>query len=129
MLVRFRELMLFVEDPVEAAGWYAELLGVPLELLDGNPEYRFLRVGDAQIWFHRADGKSPVSRGGTVGYWEVADLDRALARAEGLGGRPYRGPLDREDGTWMAQVADPFGLVIGLIGPRPGWSPPAVLPP
>ena len=34
-----------------------------------------------------------------------------------LGAVLYRGPRDREDGTYMCQVKDPYGNLIGFVGP------------
>ncbi|HET7090661.1 MAG TPA: VOC family protein [Anaerolineae bacterium] len=60
----------------------------------------------------------PAGAAGQVAYWHVEDFDAALERAENLGAVLYRGPLRRLDGQYMCQVKDPFGNLIGLIGPR-----------
>lgn len=52
----------------------------------------------------------------TVPYWEVDDLDRALARLEAAGAARHRGPLTIDPARRIAQVQDPFGAVIGLQG-------------
>jgi predicted enzyme related to lactoylglutathione lyase len=63
--------------------------------------------------------KSPQA--GQVAYWQVDAFDAALARVETLGTELCRGPLHRpEDGLFMGQVRDPFGNLIGLVGPRLG---------
>ena len=77
----------------------------------------FIRVGAQEIWFHLADAKGPSGAAGQVAYWEVDGVGAALARAERLGATRYRGPLQRVDGWVMCQVKDPFGNVIGLVGP------------
>jgi predicted enzyme related to lactoylglutathione lyase len=119
MLKRIVELMYFVPDREAAAGWYANLLDAPI-VRPGAPGAFFIRAGPHQIWFHAADDKTPAGTAGQVAYWEVDDFDAALARAGGLGATLHRGPLDRRDGTFMCQVKDPFGNVIGLVGPRIG---------
>ncbi|HEU4324108.1 MAG TPA: VOC family protein [Roseiflexaceae bacterium] len=112
------ELMYFVEDREAAARWYADLFGAPVATLDTAPGALFIRVGGQEVWFHQADRKVPAGAAGQVAYWRVDDFDAALARAENGGGALYRGPLDRLDGFWMCQVRDPFGNLIGLVGPR-----------
>jgi predicted enzyme related to lactoylglutathione lyase len=111
------ELMYFVEEPRRAVEWYAGFFEVPIGIAD-DPQWFFLPVGAVEIWFHRADSKVAAGTAGQVAYWEVADFDHMLGKATGLGAILYRGPLDRGDGKFMCQVQDPFGNLIGLVGPR-----------
>ena len=111
------EIMYFVPDRRAAAGWYARLFEAEIITLE-NPEHFFIRIGGQDVWFHIEDAKMPAGGAGQVAYWEVEDFDRALARAEDLGALLYRGPLDREDGTFMCQVKDPFGNLVGIFGPK-----------
>jgi predicted enzyme related to lactoylglutathione lyase len=111
------EIMYFVPDRTQAAHWYAQLFNTQLTYLS-DPDDFLLKVGAHEIWFHQADSKAPAGAAGQVAYWQVDDFDAALERAESLGAVLYRGPLRRPDGQHMCQVRDPFGNVIGLIGPR-----------
>jgi predicted enzyme related to lactoylglutathione lyase len=111
------EIMYFVEDRRAATAWYARLFELPITET-GDPEHYFIRVGAQDVWFHRADEKMAAGRAGQVAYWRVQDFDMAVARAGTLGATVYRGPLDREDGEWMCQMTDPFGNLLGLVGPR-----------
>ncbi len=118
MFKRVAEIMYFVPDRRAAAHWYAQLFSTAITVLD-NPEHFFLRVDDQDVWFHQADRKVPVGAAGQVAYWQVDNFGAAVERAISLGATLYRGLLDRLDGYYMCQVQDPFGNVIGLIGPQP----------
>ncbi|MBW4623657.1 MAG: VOC family protein [Cyanosarcina radialis HA8281-LM2] len=111
------EIVYFVKDRRAAAEWYSKLFGIEITWLD-DPEHFFIRVGKQEVWFHRADSKVPSGAAGQVAYWQVLDFDGAIERAVKLGAKLYRGPLDRQDGTYMCQVIDPDGNPIGFIGPK-----------
>jgi uncharacterized protein len=110
------EIMYFVADRHAAAAWYSELFGIEITRME-NPEHFFIRIGHQDLWFHQADAKVPSGAAGHVAYWQVEDFDAVLAQATKLGAILYRGPLDRQDGTYMCQVQDPDGNLIGFIGP------------
>lgn len=109
-----RSVFLFVTDIRQSAEWYGKLLGYPPRF----EEERFVLfdVGPTQLCFHLADTKSPVVTGGCVAYWWVDDFAGAVARAEALGGRLYRGPILAEPEVRICQILDPFGNVFGLEG-------------
>ena len=109
--------MYFVPSPREAAQWYSMLFSAAIAPA-GNPEHVFIRMGAHEVWFHRADSKVSAGAAGQVAYWQVDSFDAALVKAQELGAVLYRGPLDRGDGFFMCQVKDPFGNLIGLVGPR-----------
>lgn len=111
------EIMYFVSDRRAAAEWYSNLFGIEITYLE-NPDHYFIQVGKQEVWFHQADSKVPSGAAGHVAYWQVTDFDRVLERATQLGAKLYRGPLDRQDGTYMCQVKDLDGNLIGLIGSR-----------
>jgi uncharacterized protein len=111
------EVMYFVSDRRAAAEWYSNLFGIEITWLE-NPEHFFIQVGNQDVWFHQSDSKVPSGAAGHVAYWQVADFDTVLERATQLGAKLYRGPLDRQDGSYMCQVKDPDGNLIGIIGPR-----------
>lgn len=101
-----------------AAQWYAQFFDTEVIRSTQADDFFLLQVGSVEVVFHPADEKGPSGVAGQVVYWQVDNLDAALQRALRLGAQLYRGPLDRLDGTWMCQVKDPFGNVIGLVGPR-----------
>ena len=117
MFKRIAEVMYFVPNRYEAARWYSSLFENEIFFLE-NPDHFFIRVGNQEVWFHQADHKVPSGAAGCVAYWQVGDFDEAVERAVRLGAEMYRGPLDREDGTFMCQVKDPFGNLVGLVGPK-----------
>lgn len=62
-----------------------------------------------------ADAKSPLSPGGSVGYWLIDDLNGLLKRVEELGAKVYRGPLKvPEIQRTILQIQDPYGNVVGF---------------
>ena len=117
MVQGISEVMLFVADRRLTAEWYSALMRSPILSLE-DPEHFYLRIGDHEIWFHMADEKNPVGPAGQVAYWRVDDFDAMSVQATSLGATLYRGPLDRNDGSWMCQMRDPFGNVFGLVGRR-----------
>jgi predicted enzyme related to lactoylglutathione lyase len=111
------ELMFFVPDRRKAAEWYSRLFDTPITQME-EPEYYFICVGGIGVWFSQEDEKVASGTAGEVAYWRVESFAEALGRAEALGAALYRGPLLREeDGLTMCQVRDPFGNLIGLVGP------------
>ena len=113
------EWMLFVPDRLAAAEWYARLLSTAVQYLPEDHHY-IVEAGGIRITFHLADEKMPAGKAGQTLYWQVSQFDAALGRALACGAALYRGPLERTDNLSMAQVSDPFGNLIGIIGPRPG---------
>jgi len=92
------------------------LFDIKVTVLD-NPDYFLINVGGQEVWFHQADEKVPSGAAGHVAYWQVDSFDAVLEHAITLGAVLYRGPRDREDGTYMCQVKDPYGNLIGFVGP------------
>jgi ribosomal-protein-alanine N-acetyltransferase len=105
---------LFVKDIQKSKVWYEKALGTPPSV---SAEFFVeFRVGTNAICLHPADEKSPLTTGGAVGYWRVNSFQKALDHFVSNGAELYRGPLDIGDGTFICQVKDPFGNVIGLTG-------------
>ncbi len=109
----FATIRLSVKDVAKSRDWYRFFFGMePIEDLENFVSFNIAgTIFDISV----ADDKSPVSHGGSVGYWLVDDLDLAINRAKELGGKVHRGPLrvDEVQRT-IAQMEDPFGNVIGL---------------
>jgi predicted enzyme related to lactoylglutathione lyase len=115
MLQAVHSVLFFVRDVQEAAQWYADLLQDVPEYPD--PNFALFRVGGVELCFHPADAKMCSGAAGQVAYWRVADLGVALATVQARGATLYRGPLDIEDGLTICQIKDPFGNLLGLVGP------------
>lgn len=115
MFKQVAEIMYFVPDRLAAAKWYSDLFDTEITFL-ADPEHFFIQVGNQEVWFSQADSKVPSGAVGQVAYWEVEDFDAVLERAVQLGAKLYRGPLDRQDGTYMCQVQDPYQNLLGFFG-------------
>ena len=105
---------LFVSDIHQSKDWYTRVLGTPPSIdIENFVEFR---LGANAVCLHPADDKSPLTTGGSVGYWRVTDFKKTFDHFIAHGAELYRGPLDIGDGTYIGQVKDPFGNVIGLTG-------------
>lgn len=109
----FATIRLSVENVTAARNWYRQFLATePIE--DGENFVSFI-LGQTRFDICRADVKSPTSKGGSIGYWLVDNLESAIARAIALGGRVYRGPLEVEETRRkIVQIEDASGHVFGL---------------
>lgn len=68
-------------------------------------------------------GSSPDGGAGHVTFYvEVADLDEALKKIEGLGGKTVAGPMDVPGGPSIAMFVDPEGHMVGLVKAAPAGS-------
>lgn len=65
---------------------------------------------------------SPAQSGAghAIFYIEVADLEAALRKIEGLRGRRTTGPIDVPGGPSIALFSDPAGNIVGLVKGRSG---------
>ena len=115
MFKRLESVIHFVPDMDAAARWYAELLGAEVE--HENPHFAFVRGPGVLIGFHPADAKSPGGVAGTTAYWDVDDLDAALAALLARCARLHRGPGVTDFGARVAMLIDPFGCTLGLNQP------------
>jgi predicted enzyme related to lactoylglutathione lyase len=105
-------VVLFVPDIHAAAQWYAALLAA--EVRYENPQYAYLQAPGLLMGFHPADSKCPGGVGGTTAYWEVANLQAAVALLQARGARLHRGPALTDLGAQVAMMVDPFGCTLGL---------------
>ena len=51
-------------------------------------------------------------------YFNVGDIDAAVARVESAGGSIFEGPLEMPGGSWIARCRDPQGAAFALQGKR-----------
>lgn len=109
-------------DPDGAFAFYGALFGwtragaMPMGEMG---EYAFLGAGDA-----RPGAVMSSTATGAPARWNsyilVADIDAALALAEARGGKVIQGPDPIPGGDYSANIVDPHGHQIGLVGPRTG---------
>ena len=112
----FATIRISVTDVTESKNWYQSLFGQkPIEEIE---KFVSFRINDVCFDISLADSKSPLSPGGSVGYWLIDDMDELLKRIEEIGGKIYRGPLRIDEiQRIIVQIQDPFGNVIGFEAP------------
>lgn len=112
------QIYLSVQDVKEARDFYSRLLDLSFDPeCEVEDVFSMIRIGDIEFCFHKEDGKNPISTGGAIPYWRVADFDGFITRAKEMGCKMYRGPIqiDHTD-RYMGQMIDPLGLVFGIEG-------------
>lgn len=109
-------VLVHVPDVEKGLGWYRKAFPDAVEIYHLEFDFRFLSVNGFSLEVVQADGKVGAGKSGTVLYWSVENLTRALAHFEALGAKLFRGPMEIENGLSMCQVEDPFGNLIGLRG-------------
>jgi len=110
---KFITIRLFVADVSKSRDWYRSFFGI--EPIEDQENFVSFKIANTCFDISLADEKSPVSRGGTVGYWLVDDLEGAIEHAVGLGAQVYRGPLPvNEVQRTIVQILEPHGSVFGL---------------
>ena len=112
----FSTIRISVSNVSQSRDWYKALFGQnPIEDLENFVSFK---IGDTCFDISRVDSKSPLSTGGSVGYWLVDNLDHLLDAVKQLDGKIYRGPLRvNEIQRSIVQVQDPFGNIIGFEAP------------
>lgn len=113
-------ILVHVPDPEAGLAWYTSAFPEAEQFRLDEFDFSYLRIGTIDLEIVQADEKVASGAAGSVVYWAVADLDRALAHFAALGAPLYRGPMAIQERLWMCQVRDPWGNCIGLRGPRPG---------
>ena len=109
----FATIRLSVSKVSECRDWYKQLFEVePIEDIENFVSFKLQNVCfDLCL----ADEKSPISTGGSVGYWYVDSIESLLDKVLHLGGSIYRGPMNvPEIQRTIVQIQDPFGNIIGF---------------
>lgn len=109
-------VLIHVSDVDEGLAWYEKAFPAAVRMRIDDPEFEFLLLDGVQIELVLADEQVASGPAGSVVYWQVANLELALAHLNALGAVLYRGPLKIEHGLSMCQVRDPWGNCIGLRG-------------
>ncbi|GAA1807097.1 VOC family protein [Agromyces neolithicus] len=116
----------YVEDPAEAAAWYAQVLGIEpyfnRPAPDGRAAYVEFRIGDHQQELGFIDRRfAPSALAGSAAptgpivHWHVDDLEAAVARLIDLGATTLLPITEHGPGFITASVIDPFGNVLGVM--------------
>lgn len=108
-------------DPDGAFAFYGSLFGwEKAGVMPMGPmgDYAFLGAGEARPGAVMSSGLTGAPARWSA-YFLVADIDAALAAAT-AGGRVTQGPDPIPGGDYSAQILDPHGHAIGVVGPRTG---------
>ena len=109
----FATIRLCVTNIQKSRDWFKAFFGV--EPIEDFENFVSFKICGTVLDIVLADEKSPLSAGGSVGYWFVDNLEEAISRATILGGKVYRGPLRvNEIKRTIVQIIDPHGNVMGL---------------
>jgi predicted enzyme related to lactoylglutathione lyase len=120
-LVGWHELL--ATDSVKAFAFYHALFGWQAASADDAPRepYRLFAAGGRTIGgvFDKLS-RAPVPF--WLYYFNVADMDVALAAVGAGGGRTVQGPFELAPGHWIARCIDPQGAMFALQGKRKGGT-------
>jgi predicted enzyme related to lactoylglutathione lyase len=101
------------KDPQALQRFYNDAFGWRME--GGLPTYR-MAYTDGEGGIDGGVGAAPDGAASRVTiYVQVNDLDAALRKIEGLGGRRVVEPTDVPDGPIFALFTDPAGNLVGLL--------------
>lgn len=113
------QLHISVSDLAASVRFYRHVLG--LTHLADFPGMAFLDAGGVRLYLSAPEDERFRSR--PVVYYSVDDVDAAFAAVTGRGATPVTEPhlVHRDDAgeLWMAFVADPDDIPIGLMEQRP----------
>jgi predicted enzyme related to lactoylglutathione lyase len=113
MLRGVRTVIYHVGDLAAARQWYVRLLRQ--EPYFDQPFYVGFQVGSYELGLDPDTTAARPGVGGTVAYWNVADVDAALTRAIDLGATVHESVQEVGGGIRTAAIVDPFGNVVGFI--------------
>jgi uncharacterized protein len=109
-------VMIHVSSVSEALNWYQQLFPNAQRQRLVASDFEYLSIDGISLEFVPCDEKVASGPAGSVVYWFVSELNSALAHAQIIGAKLYRGPLYIENGYAICQVQDPWGNCVGLRG-------------
>lgn len=113
MMLGLRTAIYHVPDLPRAKTWYTEAFGVAPYF--DEPFYVGFNIAGYELGLNPDQSVARPGPGGSVAYWRVADIARAVEHFQNAGAL-LRAPIqDVGGGIRVAEVADPFGNMIGLI--------------
>src|SRR5207244_11056531 len=110
---------LFAADRDQAFAFYAELFGwqrAPAPSGAALPYQLFAAGGQTLGGMFTKPPTDPAPY--WYFYFNVGDIDDAVARIKSAGGRVFEGPVDAPGDSWIARCADPQGAAFALQGRR-----------
>ena len=100
-----------VQDLDRAKSVFGALLGAEPDI--DSPYYVQFQVGDRRLGLE--PGGHTRGFTGSVGYWEVEDINARVAALLAAGATEHEAPRDIGGGALIASVRDADGNVIGLM--------------
>lgn len=102
-----------VADLNQAKEWYAKVFQ-QTPYFD-EPFYVGFNVGGFELGLNPDQSVSRPGPGGSVAYWRVPEIERAVHHFVAAGAKIVSPVQDVGEGIKVATVADPFGNQIGLL--------------
>jgi len=102
-----------VPDLTRARDWYAKAF--QQQPYFDQPFYVGFNIAGYELGLDPDATGLKAGRGGTVAYWRVDDIDKAVEHFVAAGATVAAAVQDVGDGIEVATVLDPFGNPIGLI--------------
>jgi len=113
LVSRVSVVYLYVSDMERSAGFYRDVLGIPLE---GDDDWREASLDGVRFALHRTrEGVGALSSGTIHVNLEVADIDAAAERLRAAGAEV--GETMRDDWGSALDIADPDGYRLYLFQP------------
>ena len=110
-LLGLRTVIYAAPDLDKAKAWYTAMLGI--DPYFDQPFYVGFNVGGYELGLD--PNKAPSGDGGSLAYWGVSNIQKAVDQLRALGTTIATEPHEVGDGIKVASVLDPFGSKIGLI--------------
>ncbi len=107
-------LLVHVPDVEAGLNWYKRAFPDAVPVYLEQCDFTVLEINGFSLEIVQADEKVKSGKAGSVLYWSVPNLPKAILHFENIGAKLYRGPMEIEGGVVMCQVEDPFGNLIGL---------------
>jgi len=101
-------------DAEDLRGFYRDAFDWQMQPFDPIPGYAMVRPGEEGSIVGGVGPAYDSGPGHATFYVGVANLEEALGRVEGLGGRKVMGPVDVPGGPSFALFTDPEGHLVGL---------------
>jgi predicted enzyme related to lactoylglutathione lyase len=112
MLKGLRTIIYHTPDLEGAKAFYAQLTGS--QPYFDEPYYVGYNINGFELGLD-PDGTNVTKGNNQVVYWKVDAIAPVLEKAIGLGATLVQDATNVGEGTFVAQLADPWGNVIGLI--------------
>jgi len=112
-ILGLRTVIYKVSDLQRAKQWYSSAFGI--QPYFDEPFYVGFNIGGFELGLDPDTKGGKPGPGGSVAYWGVPNIDKAVEQFIRVGGTLKSPVQDVGEGIRVATVADPFGNLIGLI--------------